>query len=114
MNKLERLLKLLIPASLALKILRYVITLRPSLARAIINGATRPFGKQKKYVHKVCNENWEGTLIMPEISSCTYASAIKRLQSADIVIFYIHGNIHIYMYYKVIYIYIFIHTYYYI
>lgn len=93
MDKIDKFLQYIIPASFTRKMIRYIISLHPYIAKKLFYLMTRPFGAQKKYICKVNNKHWEGALIMPDASSCNEETATKRLQASDVVIFNIHGTL---------------------
>jgi hypothetical protein len=80
------------PPAVVIQTLRSSLIMPSGPARAIVNELTRPLYDQHNYVKKINHQEWKGALIMPDMIHCDEATAIERLQKADVVIFEVHGN----------------------
>jgi hypothetical protein len=54
--------------------------------------ATSPFGNQKKWVHKIKKDTWEGNWITPNLKNVKEAETTAL--DKDLIILYIHGNLY--------------------
>lgn len=80
------------PAPVVIQTLRTTLTLPPAVASGLINDLTKPNNEQKKWIKNINNSFWKGSLIAQDIKYQSDADAIRRLRSADVVIFEIHGD----------------------
>lgn len=83
-----------LPPGATIKILRKVYNLPTSAARLILKDVTKPRSGHKPWIYKEPpNSDWSGVWIGENVRKLDRASLMKRINDADLVFFYVHGNI---------------------
>lgn len=93
-----------LPPSASIKLLKKVFSLPAPAARLILNDVTRARKSHRQWIHRVkLNRNnepqdWSGCWIGENIHDLNHEGLMKRVYEADIVLFYVHGNINIFIF----------------